>query len=110
MQLACVGRGAAAGQMYGCSLIALVLLGRRVHLKLRRACLSLNLTAVSRRPAAGICVPELCSPELVELLLQAHAAKSKQDLTARETYDKPRMEDVVVVTPNKALIGKTFAR
>ena len=27
-----------------------------------------------------------------------------------ETYDKPRMEDVVVVTPNKALIGRTFAR
>lgn len=44
------------------------------------------------------------------MLLQAHAAKSKQDLTARETYDKPRMEDVVVVVPTKALIGKTFAR
>ena len=52
----------------------------------------------------------LCPCQVLCRLLQAHAAKSKQDLTARETYDKPRMEDVVVVVPTKALIGKTFAR
>ena len=42
--------------------------------------------------------------------MQAHAAKSKQDLSAREQYAESRLEDVVVVTPNKPLIGRTFAR
>lgn len=41
-------------------------------------------------------------------LVQAHAAKSKQDMTAYEKYDQPRMK--VVVTPNKQVLGKTFKR
>ena len=41
-------------------------------------------------------------------LLQAHAAKSKQDMTAFEKYDQPRLK--VVVTPNKQALGKTFKR
>lgn len=40
--------------------------------------------------------------------LKAHAAKSKQDMTAYEKYDQPRMK--VVVTPNKQVLGKTFKR
>lgn len=40
--------------------------------------------------------------------MQAHAAKSKQDMTAYEKYDQPRMK--VVVTPNKQVLGKTFKR
>ena len=40
--------------------------------------------------------------------LQAHAAKSKQDMTAYEKYDEPRLK--VVVTPNKQVLGKTFKR
>lgn len=40
--------------------------------------------------------------------VQAHAAKSKQDMTAYEKYDQPRMK--VVVTPNKQVLGKTFKR
>lgn len=40
--------------------------------------------------------------------MQAHAAKSKQDMTAYEKYDQPKMK--VVVTPNKQVLGKTFKR
>ena len=40
--------------------------------------------------------------------MQAHAAKSKQDMTAFEKYDQPRLK--VVVTPNKQALGKTFKR
>lgn len=40
--------------------------------------------------------------------LQAHAAKSKQDMTAYEKYDQPQLK--VVVTPNKQVLGKTFKR
>ena len=40
--------------------------------------------------------------------LQAHAAKSKQDMTAYEKYDEPQLK--VVVTPNKQVLGKTFKR
>ena len=40
--------------------------------------------------------------------MQAHAAKSKQDMTAYEKYDQPRMK--VVVMPNKQVLGKTFKR
>lgn len=42
--------------------------------------------------------------------LQAHAAKSKKDMSAREAYPEPRLESVVVVAPNKQLLGRTFAR
>ena len=41
---------------------------------------------------------------------QAHAAKSKKDLSAREVYPEPRMETVVVIAPNKQLLGRTFMR
>ena len=41
---------------------------------------------------------------------QAHAAKSKKDMSAREAYPEPRMESVVVVAPNKQLLGRTFMR
>ena len=40
--------------------------------------------------------------------MQAHAAKSKQDMTAYEKYDQPQLK--VVVTPNKQVLGKTFKR
>ena len=41
-------------------------------------------------------------------IAQAHAAKSKQDMTAYEKYEQPRMK--VVVMPNKQVLGKTFKR
>ena len=31
-------------------------------------------------------------------------------MSAREAYPEPRMEEVIVVTPNKQLLGRTFAR
>jgi len=40
--------------------------------------------------------------------LQAHAAKSKQEMTAFEKYDQPQLK--VVVTPNKQALGKAFKR
>ncbi len=42
--------------------------------------------------------------------LQAHSTKSGQDLTAYEKFPEMRTVDVVVVTPNKQVIGKTFKR
>ena len=41
---------------------------------------------------------------------QAHAAKSKKDMSAREIYPEPRLEEVTVVAPNKQLLGRTFMR
>ena len=51
-----------------------------------------------------------CPSPPLPCCVQAHSAKSKQDLSAREQYAESRLEDVVVVTPNKPLIGRTFAR
>lgn len=42
--------------------------------------------------------------------LNAHASKSKVDLTAFEKYAEPRQEEVVEVTVNKALVGKEFKK
>ncbi|KAK9827950.1 hypothetical protein WJX81_000021 [Elliptochloris bilobata] len=42
--------------------------------------------------------------------LRAHSAKSGQDLTAYEKFPEMRTVDVMVVTPNKQLVGKTFKR
>lgn len=43
-------------------------------------------------------------------LVQAHSAKSGQDLTAYEKFPEMRRVEVTVVAPNKQLIGKTFKR
>lgn len=42
--------------------------------------------------------------------LNAHASKSKVDLTAFEKYPEPRQEEVVEVTVNKQLVGKEFKK
>ena len=43
--------------------------------------------------------------------LQAHAAKSKQDMSAYEPFPEgPRMADVLVVAADKREIGKTYKR
>jgi glycyl-tRNA synthetase (class II) len=41
-------------------------------------------------------------------VLQAHAAKSKQDMSAFEKYDEPQLK--VIVKANKQALGKTFKR
>lgn len=45
---------------------------------------------------------------LLQSVLQAHAAKSKQDMTAFEKYDEPQLK--VIVKANKQALGKTFKR
>ena len=42
--------------------------------------------------------------------LNAHATKSKVDLSAYEKFDTPQQTEVVEVEPNKALIGKEFKK
>lgn len=39
---------------------------------------------------------------------QAHSAKSKQDMTAREYFSAPRPVEEIVVKQNKSAIGKAF--
>lgn len=46
--------------------------------------------------------------KLLGWVLQAHAAKSKQDMTAFEKYDEPQLK--VIVKANKQALGKTFKR
>jgi glycyl-tRNA synthetase len=42
--------------------------------------------------------------------LKAHTDKSKVDLVAYERFDKPIEEEIVVITPNKQVIGKAFKK
>lgn len=42
------------------------------------------------------------------VVLQAHATKSKQDLTAREYFSEPVPVEEIVIKQNKSAIGKTF--
>jgi glycyl-tRNA synthetase len=40
--------------------------------------------------------------------LKVHTNMSGEKLVAFEAYDQPRIENVIKITPNKALIGKTY--
>ena len=42
--------------------------------------------------------------------LKAHTDKSKVDLVAYERFDKPVEEEIVVITPNKQVMGKAFKK
>jgi glycyl-tRNA synthetase len=42
--------------------------------------------------------------------LKAHTDKSKVDLVAYERFDKPIEEEIVVITPNKQVMGKAFKK
>ena len=44
------------------------------------------------------------------MILQAHSAKSKQDLTAYERFDPPKLVEVTTAIPNKPVVGKAFKK
>ena len=44
------------------------------------------------------------------LIWQAHSAKSKQDLTAYERFDPPKLVEVTSAIPNKPVVGKAFKK
>lgn len=44
----------------------------------------------------------------VMVYAQAHSARSKMDMTARENFPEPRNLEVVTVKPNKQAVGKAF--
>ena len=40
--------------------------------------------------------------------LKVHSLATKVELVAREVFPEPRIEDVVVVKPDRKIVGKTF--
>ena len=40
--------------------------------------------------------------------LQAHAAKSQKDMSAKELFDTPQQVEFVVIKPNKQALGKAY--
>lgn len=45
---------------------------------------------------------------MTDMGVQAHSAKSKQDMTAREYFSSPQPVEELVIKPNKSVIGKAF--
>jgi glycyl-tRNA synthetase (class II) len=42
--------------------------------------------------------------------MQAHSEKSKQDLTAHETFAEPRFVEVTTIVSNKQVLGKALKK